>query len=104
LLSALHELPFDAVKLDRAFVEALPERAASRETARAIVRLAQAQDRSVVVEGIETPAQLAFVRELECCLPGLHARCRRRRRARCWGRASRCGSATGRGRGGKGKR
>jgi diguanylate cyclase (GGDEF)-like protein/PAS domain S-box-containing protein len=68
-LGVLHELPFDAVKLDRAFVEDLHGRAASRETARAIVRLAQVQGCAVVVEGIETRAQLAFARgELECRL------------------------------------
>jgi diguanylate cyclase (GGDEF)-like protein len=68
-LGVLHELPFDVVKLDRTFIEALPDREASRETARAIAALAQAQERWVVAEGIESPAQLAFVRdELGCRL------------------------------------
>ncbi|MDA0179832.1 EAL domain-containing protein [Solirubrobacter phytolaccae] len=65
-LSYLHRLPVQALKLDRSFIAGLPDDAASARILEAVVGLAHAFDIRVVAEGIETPAQLAAVRDAGC--------------------------------------
>ncbi|HEU0201753.1 MAG TPA: EAL domain-containing protein [Burkholderiaceae bacterium] len=72
-LSHLSSLPIDSLKVDRSFVCAL--RAGTKESTvvRAIVHLGNSLDKSVVAEGIETPSQLAQLREMGCELgQGFH--------------------------------
>jgi EAL domain-containing protein (putative c-di-GMP-specific phosphodiesterase class I) len=63
-LSCLNQFPFDTVKVDRSFVKdsAISERA--RLMLQAIVGLARVLDLRIVVEGVETADQLAFVRSI----------------------------------------
>jgi diguanylate cyclase (GGDEF)-like protein len=65
-LSQLHQLPFDVLKIDRAFVSAMGIRAGNREIVRAIVQLGHNLDMRVVAEGVETPEQLAVLRAMGC--------------------------------------
>ncbi|WP_204385333.1 EAL domain-containing protein, partial [Aeromonas veronii] len=53
-LSLLKTLPIDRIKIDRAFVQALPEDKNSRELCRTIINLADSLDMEVTAEGIET--------------------------------------------------
>ncbi|WP_158633635.1 putative bifunctional diguanylate cyclase/phosphodiesterase [Tautonia sociabilis] len=65
-LACLHQFPFDLLKIDRLFLEGLgfsPDRVA---IVRAITTLADILGFRVVAEGIETPDQLALLRELGC--------------------------------------
>jgi EAL domain-containing protein (putative c-di-GMP-specific phosphodiesterase class I) len=65
-LSYLRRFPVDVLKIDRSFVTALggdPEDAA---LAHAIVKLGRVLHLRVVAEGIETAAQLAELRALDC--------------------------------------
>jgi len=62
-LSYLHELPADAIKIDKSFISALPDLAAERLIT-AIVVMAHDQDLEVVAEGVETAEQLEIVAEL----------------------------------------
>ncbi|MDF1732083.1 MAG: sensor domain-containing phosphodiesterase [Minwuia sp.] len=62
-LISLLSLPTDEVKIDRNFVGTVMERAASRAITSSIIELAAKMGITTVSEGIETPAQLAFVRE-----------------------------------------
>ena len=65
-LSYLRRLPLDRLKIDRTFIR---EVATSRDDAaivRAIVSLAHHLHLKVIAEGVETPDQLAFLRELGC--------------------------------------
>ncbi len=59
-LSYLRRLPADIVKLDRSFLEDLDKDCDSARFLCAAVSLAQAAGMSVVIEGIETQAQLAI--------------------------------------------
>ncbi len=67
-LSHLKQFPIDMVKVDRLFVAGLE--AGSRDAAivAAILRMAESFGMEVVAEGIETPRQVAVLRELGCRL------------------------------------
>jgi diguanylate cyclase (GGDEF)-like protein/PAS domain S-box-containing protein len=68
-LSYLSTLPITSLKIDRSFVQRLQEgQADSKDTevVRAVITLGQALGKTVIAEGIETPAQLAQLRNLGC--------------------------------------
>ena len=66
-LSYLQHLPFDVVKIDRAFVRDLrPGYGSGVRVVDAIVRLAHGLGAQVVAEGVELPEQLEALRRLGC--------------------------------------
>ncbi|MCZ6604332.1 MAG: EAL domain-containing protein [Alphaproteobacteria bacterium] len=64
-LNYLHRFPLDGLKIDRSFVMNLDD-TDSREIVKAIAGLAHALSMDIVAEGIETDAQLAQMRDLDC--------------------------------------
>jgi diguanylate cyclase (GGDEF)-like protein len=65
-LEALHDLSIHALKIDRSFISRLSTSPRSRELVRTIVTMGLNLDLDVIAEGIETPAELDFVRTLGC--------------------------------------
>ena len=65
-LSYLSTLPITSLKIDRSFVSQLGENSKNTEVVRAIITLGHALGKTVIAEGIETPAQLAQLRALGC--------------------------------------
>ena len=65
-LSLLRSLPIVRIKIDRAFVQALPDDKHSRELCRTIVQLATSLGMAVTAEGIETQPQRQFLQSLRC--------------------------------------
>jgi predicted signal transduction protein with EAL and GGDEF domain len=65
-LGYLKRLPLSGIKLDRAFVENVTEGREDAAIVRAITEMASALGLEVCAEGVETPEQLAVVRELGC--------------------------------------
>lgn len=65
-LSYLDRLPLDIVKIDRSFVRDITGDARRLKLLRGIVNLARKLELEIVVEGVETEAQLALVNEHEC--------------------------------------
>ena len=65
-LAYLRQFPFDLLKIDRAFVAGITSGEEDRAIVRTIVELARALGLTVVAEGVETPEQLAVLRELGC--------------------------------------
>jgi len=65
-LSYLHRFPFDTLKVDQSFVFELEDDVKNLEVIRSIVSLAHNLEKKVIVEGIETEAQLALVKNLGC--------------------------------------
>ena len=67
-LSMLRTLPLNVLKLDRSFVQHLPESATDAAVAEAVVTLAHRLGLLVVAEGVETEAQRQFLGAIGCDL------------------------------------
>lgn len=67
-LSYLAQLPFDIVKLDRSFVTRINEDDKSALLVGAMIKLCQALDMKVCVEGVEEPRQLQVLQDYGCDL------------------------------------
>lgn len=65
-LSCLKSFPVNYVKIDESFVQGLPHERASVETVRAIIAMSHSLEIKVVAEGVETEAQLQFLKECGC--------------------------------------
>ena len=65
-LSHLRKFPIDIVKIDRDFVRDIPDNKDDVALVSAIIAMSHGLGKKVVAEGVETEAQLAFLRELGC--------------------------------------
>ena len=65
-LSYLKDFPVDTLKMDRAFIEDLPEVESGPAMSRAIIALAKALGLKVVAEGVENEEQLRMLKEQGC--------------------------------------
>ena len=80
-LSALKRFPVGRLKIDKSFIDDLPDDENDRAVASAVISLGQKLNLRVIAEGVETEAQAAFLRENNCDeMQGYHlqqAACRR---------------------------
>jgi diguanylate cyclase (GGDEF)-like protein len=83
-LAHLSTLPLTSLKIDRSFVQQLGTGPQDAEVLRGFITLGQALGRTVIAEGIETPAQLARLRELGCVLGQGYLLARPRRAPQDW--------------------
>ena len=65
-LSYLRRFPIHSVKIDQEFVHAIDWSASDRAIVSAIIDMARGLKLRVVAEGVETPAELSFLREAGC--------------------------------------
>jgi len=65
-MSYLRRLPIDKLKIDRVFINEIVSRPEDASIVRAIVSLAHSLRLKVVAEGVETPAQLDFLKAVGC--------------------------------------
>jgi diguanylate cyclase (GGDEF)-like protein/PAS domain S-box-containing protein len=65
-LNYLKQFPIDVLKIDRSFVDGLPEGEQDGQIARAIIAMAHSLGLAVIAEGVETQAQLDFLRDHDC--------------------------------------
>lgn len=79
-LAYLKRLPIDTLKIDRSFVADIPSHEGGAEIASAIIALGHSLHLDILAEGVETPAQLDFLRNHGCdsyqgylCSPALPA-------------------------------
>ena len=72
-LSRLAQLPIDSLKIDRAFIHQMTEGSDEAAVVQAVLQLGGALRKTVVAEGIETPAQAELLKRLGCQLgQGFH--------------------------------
>ncbi len=65
-MAALGQLPADVLKIDRSFIEHCASRPESASIVEAIICMAHALGKLTVAEGVETPQQLAVLRNFGC--------------------------------------
>ncbi len=65
-LSYLKQFPIDVLKIDRAFVDGLPDDKDDKVLVEAIVAMAHSLNLEVVAEGVETAEQCSFLQTLGC--------------------------------------
>ncbi|MDX1297479.1 MAG: EAL domain-containing protein [Pseudomonas sp.] len=65
-LNYLKQFPIDVLKIDRSFVDGLPHGEQDGQIARAIIAMAHSLNLTVIAEGVETLAQLDFLRDHDC--------------------------------------
>jgi EAL domain-containing protein (putative c-di-GMP-specific phosphodiesterase class I) len=65
-LSYLRQLPVNRIKIDRSFISEVDSADSAAAIARAVVNLGQSLGLEVVAEGVETTAQLDYLREIKC--------------------------------------
>ncbi len=65
-LNYLKQFPIDVLKIDRTFVDGLPEGEQDAQIARAIIAMAHSLNLAVIAEGVEAHEQLEFLREHGC--------------------------------------
>jgi EAL domain-containing protein (putative c-di-GMP-specific phosphodiesterase class I) len=65
-LSHLRKFPIDIVKIDRDFVRDIPNNKGDMALVSAIIAMSHGLGKRVVAEGVETEAQLEFLRGLDC--------------------------------------
>ncbi|MHB8478649.1 MAG: putative bifunctional diguanylate cyclase/phosphodiesterase [Steroidobacteraceae bacterium] len=65
-MSYLRRFPIDKLKIDRVFIQEIVSRPEDASIVRAIVSLAHSLRLKVVAEGVETPAQLDFLKTAGC--------------------------------------
>ncbi len=65
-LSQLRHFPFKTLKIDRSFVHSIVEDEGDRAIVNAIIAMAHSLNQTVIVEGVETDAQLGIMRHLKC--------------------------------------
>ena len=65
-LGYLRSLPFDAIKIDKSFVDDLESSADARSVVEAIVALAKALGKELIAEGVENEWQRDYLSQLGC--------------------------------------
>lgn len=65
-LSYLKKFPIDVIKIDRSFIKDIPDNQDDVEITSAVIAMARKLHLKVVAEGIETQAQLQFLRLHRC--------------------------------------
>ncbi len=67
-LSYLKKFPFDRLKIDQSFVRGLPDNREDAALVEAIITLGHTLGLDIIAEGVESEAQLTFLRERGCDL------------------------------------
>jgi EAL domain-containing protein (putative c-di-GMP-specific phosphodiesterase class I) len=65
-LSALKKFPVGRLKIDKSFIEHLPDDENDKAVASAVISLGQKLNLRVIAEGVETDEQVAFLRDNNC--------------------------------------
>jgi EAL domain-containing protein (putative c-di-GMP-specific phosphodiesterase class I) len=67
-LSYLKEFPLDELKIDKAFIDGLPDNKGDQAITSAIVTMAKRLNFKIVAEGVEQESQLEYLQKIDCDL------------------------------------
>lgn len=67
-LSYLHQLPLQAMKIDRSFIDELNQSPSAESIVRSILNMAHSMEIEAIAEGVETAEQFEFLKALGCRL------------------------------------
>ena len=65
-LSKLRDFPFDTIKIDKSFIDNVPENRESSILVKSIINLAHNLNHPVIAEGVEMVNQIEFLRNMYC--------------------------------------
>jgi EAL domain-containing protein (putative c-di-GMP-specific phosphodiesterase class I) len=65
-LSALKQFPLDTIKIDRSFIRDVASGSEDKALAEAVIAMGRTLSLTVVAQGVETKAQVDFLREHAC--------------------------------------
>ncbi len=65
-LNYLKQFPVDTLKIDRTFIQNLPDNTDDAQITRTIIAMAHNLGMGVIAEGVETAEQLAFIQSTQC--------------------------------------
>lgn len=65
-INYLRRYPVDYIKIDRSFLFDVPENDRQKSLLNTLIQIARNLEMQVIVEGVETDAQMTFLRELNC--------------------------------------
>ena len=65
-LSCLHQFPIDILKIDRSFVNLIGTEKKYLDIVKAIINIGHSLNLEIIAEGVETAAQLAELKKLQC--------------------------------------
>ena len=65
-LSCLHQFPIDILKIDRSFINRIGTEKKYLDIVRAIINIGHSLNLEIIAEGVETAAQLAELKQLQC--------------------------------------
>ena len=65
-LSNLKKMPFDAIKIDKSFIDDIVEDTKAREIVRFLINLCKVNNMEVVAEGVDKKDQLELLKKFRC--------------------------------------
>lgn len=65
-LSYLEQMPFDLIKIDKSFISRIGSSRTSDNICRTIIKMAEQLGKESIAEGVETEAQLQFLKDSDC--------------------------------------
>jgi len=65
-LAYLKQFPLNSIKIDKVFLQNIPDNEKDNHLIEGIIRMAKSLDLDVVAEGVENKSQLEFLREIGC--------------------------------------
>ncbi|HCF26619.1 MAG TPA: GGDEF domain-containing response regulator, partial [Cyanobacteria bacterium UBA11049] len=65
-LNYLNKLPLDALKIDKYFVDSVDNNSTNAAIVTAIIQMSRSLNLKTIAEGVETEAELAFLRQQQC--------------------------------------
>ena len=65
-LSNLKKIPFDAIKIDKSFIDDIVDDVKAREIVRFLINLCKVNEMEVIAEGVDKKEQLEILKKIRC--------------------------------------